>query len=77
MDYYNSFGAHVSPNVSLMYKLKPLTFRTSYSRGFRAPSLKEMWTEWDMGGMNMFIIAGDPNLKPEISDNLPSIPATG
>lgn len=70
MDYYNSFGAHVSPNVSLMYKLKPLTFRGSYSRGFRAPSLKEMWTEWDMGGMGMFIIAGDPDLKPEISDNL-------
>lgn len=69
MDYYNSFGAHVSPNISLMYKLKPFTFRTSYSRGFRAPSLKEMWTEWDMGGMNMFIIAGDPNLEPEISDN--------
>lgn len=69
MDYYSSFGTHVSPNVSLMYKLKPFTFRTSYSRGFRAPSLKEMWTEWDMGGMGMFIIAGDPDLKPEISDN--------
>lgn len=69
MDYYSSFGAHVSPNVSLMYKVKPVTFRTSYSRGFRAPSLKEMWTEWDMGGMGMFIIAGDPDLKPEISDN--------
>lgn len=69
MDNYSSFGAHISPNVSLMYKLSPVTLRTSYSRGFRAPSLKEMWTNWDMGGMNMFIIHGNPDLKPEISDN--------
>lgn len=69
MDYYSSFGAHVSPNVSLMYKLSPFTFRTSYSRGFRAPSLKEMYTEWDMGNQGWFIIKGDPDLKPEISDN--------
>ena len=69
MDYYNSFGAHVSPNISLMYKLKPFTVRTSYSRGFRAPSLKEMWTMWDMGNMGWFIIAGNPDLKPEVSDN--------
>lgn len=70
MDYYSSFGAHVSPNVSLMYKLKPMTFRTSYSRGFRAPSLKEMWTDWDMGGMGWFTVYGNPDLKPEISDNV-------
>lgn len=70
MDYYSSFGVHVSPNISLMYKWSPLTFRTSYSRGFRAPSLKEMWTDWDMGGMGWFIVYGNPDLKPEISDNL-------
>lgn len=70
MDYYSSFGAHVSPNISLMYKCSPLTFRTSYSRGFRAPSLKEMYTEWDMGNLGWFIIKGNPDLKPEISDNL-------
>lgn len=69
MDYYSSFGAHVSPNISLMYKLSPLTFRTTYSRGFRAPSLKEMYTEWDMGNQGWFIIKGDPGLEPEISDN--------
>lgn len=69
MDYYSSFGAHISPNVSLMYKLSPFTLRTSYSRGFRAPSLKEMYTEWDMGNQGWFIIKGDPNLKPEVSDN--------
>lgn len=70
IDYYSSFGAHISPNLSLMYKLHPVTLRTSYSRGFRAPSLKEMHTDWDMGGMGMFIIYGNPDLKPEISDHL-------
>lgn len=69
MDYYSSFGAHFSPNISLMYKLKPFTFRTSYSRGFRAPSLKEMYTDWDMGNMGWFRVIGNPDLQPEISDN--------
>lgn len=69
MDYYNSFGAHFSPSLSLMYKLNPVTFRGAYSRGFRAPSLKEMYTNWDMGGMGWFQIIGDPNLKPELSNN--------
>ncbi|EJW92093.1 TonB-dependent receptor HmuR, partial [gut metagenome] len=70
MDCYSSFGLHLSPNLSLMYKLKPLTFRGSYARGFRAPSLKEMYTEWDMGNQGWFIIKGNPNLSPELSDNI-------
>lgn len=69
MDCYSSFGANLSPDLSLMYKLNPLTIRGSYARGFRAPSLKEMYTEWDMGNQGWFIIKGDPNLSPEVSDN--------
>lgn len=69
MDYYSSFGAHLSPSASLMYKLNPVTFRGTYSRGFRAPSLKEMYTDWDMGGMGWFRIIGNPDLKPELSNN--------
>lgn len=69
MDCYSSFGAHFSPSASLMYKLNPVTFRGSYSRGFRAPSLKEMYTDWDMGGMGWFRIIGNPDLKPELSNN--------
>lgn len=69
MDCYSSFGAHFSPSASLMYKLKPFTLRASYSRGFRAPSLKEMYTNWDMGGLGWFRIIGNPDLKPELSNN--------
>ncbi len=69
MDAYSSFGVHFSPSLSLMYKWNPLTFRASYARGFRAPSLKEMWTDWDMGGMGWFIVFGNPGLQPEVSDN--------
>lgn len=70
MDCYSSFGAHVTPNVALMYKVSPFTFRTSYSQGFRAPSQKEMYTDWDMGGLGAFRIIGNPDLKPELSHNL-------
>ena len=70
MDAYSAFGMHVSPNLSLMYKLKPVTFRGSYSRGFRVPSLKEMYTDWDMGSLGWLRVMGNPDLKSETSDNI-------
>ena len=71
MDYNSSFRLpHLSPKVSLMYKIKPVSLRLSYAGGFRAPSLKEMYSNYDMGGMGWFIIYGDPNLKPEKSQNV-------
>ena len=71
MDYNSRFRLpHLSPKVSLMYKIKPVSLRLSYAGGFRAPSLKEMYSNYDMGGMGWFIIYGNPNLKPEKSQNV-------
>lgn len=58
----------VTGRFALMFKFQPLTVRTSYSGGFRAPSLKEMYMEFDMAGISM--IYGNPDLKPERSHNL-------
>ncbi|MDE7338780.1 MAG: TonB-dependent receptor, partial [Bacteroidales bacterium] len=71
MDYNSGFRLpHLSPKVSLMYKINPVSLRLSYAGGFRAPTLKEMYSNYDMGGMGWFILYGDPNLKPEKSQNV-------
>lgn len=58
----------VTSRLALMLKLSPLTLRASYAGGFRAPTLKEMYMDFDMAGISM--IYGNPNLKPERSHNV-------
>ena len=60
--------SHFSPKLSLMYQIKDWTFRGSYSGGFRAPTLKEMYMSFDMA--SIFMIYGNPDLSPESSENL-------
>ena len=69
LDYHNGYGGvHVSPKLSAMFKTGAWTFRGGYAAGFRTPTLKELYTSWDHQGM--FILAGNPDLKPEKSHNL-------
>lgn len=71
MDYNSQFSLpHLSPKLSLMYKINPVSLRLSYAGGFRAPSLKERYSNYDMGGQGWFIIYGDPDLKSENSQNV-------
>lgn len=64
---HSGFGSHLSPSVSLMYKIKDFRFRGGANNGFKAPSLKEMYYNFDMGGMGMFDLVGNPDLKTETS----------
>ena len=50
-----------------MTKWKGFSIRANYAGGFRAPTLKEMYMSFDMAGMQM--IYGNPDLKPEKSNN--------
>ncbi|MDR1181675.1 MAG: TonB-dependent receptor, partial [Bacteroidales bacterium] len=67
LDYYTTFKPHISPKVSFMYKWKDIRFRASYGGGFRAPSLKELYTDWDHQGM--FRLMGSSDLRPEKNHN--------
>lgn len=58
---------HVSPKLTMMYRPGEFTLRASYSNGFRAPTLKEMFMSFDMA--NIFMIYGNEDLKPEKSHN--------
>lgn len=59
------FGSIVSPAFALKYAPGCWQHRLSVARGFRAPSLKEMYMQWDHNGL--FQITGNPQLKPETS----------
>ena len=67
-DYHSTFGLHISPKVSVMYKYKNHRFRLNYANGFRSPTLKELYMNWNLLGM--FTIKGDENLLPESNQYL-------
>lgn len=68
-DYYSRGPLHrLTPRVNAMWRpLRQLTLRASWGQGLRAPSLKERFMVFDMAGI--FMIYGNPALKPERSNN--------
>ena len=54
--------------LAIVYKYPWMTLRANYASGFRAPTLKEMYMHFDMGNMG-YMILGNPDLKPEKSNN--------
>ena len=68
-DYFSASSKQaLTARLAAIYKLKKFSFRANYASGFRAPSLKEMYMHYDMGNMGYMII-GNPDLKPEKSNN--------
>lgn len=57
---------HVSPSVTVKLAQGDFSHRASYARGFRSPTLKELYMNWDHQGM--FVIIGNKDLKPETSN---------
>ncbi len=75
-DHSDKFGSNVAPKLGLTYKFQDhLRFKANYGRGFRAPTLSELYMRFD--GLSMvaaamptvqdMVIYGNPNLKPEKS----------
>lgn len=64
-DYFTKYGWEISPKLSAMWRWRNLRWRSSYSKGFRAPSLKEMYMDFNMA--NVFNIYGNTDLKSERS----------
>jgi outer membrane receptor for ferrienterochelin and colicins len=65
LDYHSEYRLHVSPKLSLLYRPGIFALRGGFATGFRSPSLKELYSEWDHQGM--FTLLGNRDLKPEIS----------
>lgn len=69
-DYFSDGGeSRLTPKLNLCYKpVRNLSLRAGYGIGFRAPTLKEKYYDFDMAGI--WIVEGNAALKSEISHNL-------
>ncbi len=63
--YHSNYGFNAAPKISLLLKHGPLNFRASTGTGFRSPSLKELYMNFDHFGE--WYIIGNTQLKPESS----------
>lgn len=60
--------SRLTPKISARYSpISNLDLRAAYGMGFRAPSLKELFYDFDMAGI--WTIKGNPNLAAELSHN--------
>lgn len=70
-DYHEKYHWHVTPKLSVLWRsCEFFTFRAGYAQGFRSPSLKELYQAYDMGGLGWMMLYGNPNLKPETSNQV-------
>ena len=69
-DYHETAGSHFSPKLSLMYALGNLNLRGTYSHGFIAPQLNELYYKYfnDRSGRRPDLAIGNKNLKPGSSN---------
>jgi outer membrane receptor for ferrienterochelin and colicins len=61
--YNTQFGSALTPKLSAMYALSGFKFRGGVGSAFRAPSVKELYYDFDHQGM--FWVYGNPDLKAE------------
>lgn len=66
---YNSqYATALIPALNLMYTQGKFTGRAGYSAGFRSPSLKELYLDFNDNGIHN--VQGNPDLKAEHSQNI-------
>lgn len=67
-DYSDKYGSYVAPKVGATYQFSDhFRFKTNYGKGFRAPSLSQLYM--DSTPMPTTHIWGNPDLEPEKSLN--------
>ena len=67
--YHETFGSHLTPKVNVMYAPGNFRFRASYSAGFRAPGLDELYYHYfSVNRGKAQISFGNKDLKPEKSN---------
>ena len=68
-DYHQNFSSRLTPKATLMYSLGHFNLRATYSAGFRAPGLDELYYHYySVNRGKPQISFGDQSLKPEKSN---------
>lgn len=49
-EYHSEYKFHITPKISLMYRPGRFSLRLGYASGYRSPSLKELYTDWNHQG---------------------------
>ena len=67
-DHFSDFGSKTTPKIGATYFLNDNSrIKVNWGKGFKAPSLTELYGE--ISHFGMFSIIGNPNLKAEESNN--------
>lgn len=72
IDHHNAYGTHTSPKIGATYNLSDNSrIKVNYGKGFRAPTLFELYAHMEKSGMMPMTVhaLGNPNLNPETSTN--------
>ncbi len=65
--YHTKYRAPLVYSLNIKYSLTDINLKASYGKGFRAPTLKELYLVFQDVNHN---ISGNENLESEVSDNL-------
>ena len=65
--FHSEYNTNATYQLALNYRPGAFNLRGSYGRGFRAPTLKELYMDFNVPGAPIKII-GNPALKPETSN---------
>lgn len=67
--FHGNFGSHLTPKISLRYEpWKPLSINLAFATGFKAPTNKELFYEYErpmMGKLRLYL--GNRDLRPQTS----------
>jgi len=62
---HKAFGSRFTPKVAALYTIGAFGLRASYGQGFKAPTLKELYFEYNKTGV---LYLGNQELKPQSSN---------
>ncbi len=69
-DHNDKFGSYTSPKLGATYKLnKNYRLKGSFGKGFKAPTLADLYMDMTRNMMGVVHVVGNPDLDPEKSTN--------
>lgn len=66
---HKEFGVELTPKISAMYKVGAFNLRATYSRGFKTPTIKELYYQYERTMMSLLrLYLGNTDLRPQTSN---------